>query len=951
MPLLATRPVEGQVARMPGAAAEPASPPALDVAAAALRRGNLVSSVADVLTDGVARPSPSYVEGYDALADLKGYERFADHFIDSNSPEQTAYIKTKLDQRMRDEETLRNAGGWGLAALIGAGLTDPTLAVSMMLPATAPTRGAAVLRAVGSQLAFDTAYEAAFHAVDPTRTDTESLINVGSGAVLAGILGPLGARIPAGERETLRRAVGRELNAPIDSTAGAARVAQTTIEQETISAGGETLARTLANVSPADRLLTSPSLEARRIVQELVETTEMLNKNLEGIRTPDAIATRLKRYMGSWWQSYRERGELYGKYRQRMTEEGMQPLTRREFGQQVSAAMRRGDTSAIGEVTEAAASLRKWVFDPLRDRAKKLGLLTDDMLENIGAESYLMRQYNVALIRREMNGWIKTLEEGFARQGVDAAEARDIAHRVTRNIMGSERGTLDLNVMDGIVPKSGRLKERTLKLPDTELERWLVNDIDDLSQAYLRTMAPEVEITERFGSRDLKAATDKITEDYSVKIERATQANDAKAVKKLQDRMEADLRDVSAIRDMLYGTYGAPKDPGSFFVRAGRLARAHNYMRLLGGQVISAITDVARVMMQHGAPKMAASAFKLATNIKAMKLASYEARRMAVGLELVMNTRGIAEGALNESSSFLEQRIARRMGDVFSIATLQSPWNAVMKSWSSVMTQDDILKAAAKVSGGGALSKNKAARFAQLGLDEDMLRRIGAEAETKGSEQAGLLFAHSDEWGDQELAAIYESAVLKEADTLVQTPGVGDLPLVYSTEWGKVLLQFKSFALSSVRRMLIPAAQGLARSDVNTMQGVAMMFGAGAAVYTLKQLASGQPITDDPKKFALEVVDRSGMLTWTSDILFPAAWQMGSDDLSRWSDRQPVETLLGPTAGTIADAYTSRWPDRVLDGDLSKADVHKMRRMLPGQNLFYLRRAINDLESAVAGGE
>jgi len=118
-------------------------------------------------------------------------------------------------------------------------------------------------------------------------------------------------------------------------------------------------------------------------------------------------------------------------------------------------------------------------------------------------------------------------------------------------------------------------------------------------------------------------------------------AGDEKAIQRLTAREERDLKDLGAIRDRMYGTYGAPKDPGHFFVRAARFIRAENYMRLLGGQLISSFTDAARTFMIYGLPKMAASGIKLATSIKALGLARSEARRLGIGLDVVMNSRGV----------------------------------------------------------------------------------------------------------------------------------------------------------------------------------------------------------------------------------------------------------------------------------------------------------------------
>jgi hypothetical protein len=922
------------------------TPGALDVSAAALRQMNSVSSLIASHVDDGDDDSP-----VDVWAEIEGtpYADHADRFVDVMTRSQLSRMKQRIDIETEDRRTLQDAGTFGLVASLGAGVTDPLFLLTMALPGgqeIGAGRALAFGRAAVRGAAAEIPLEASLYATQVTRTPTESALNIGGAALLSGIVGSaIAKRLPAEESATIARRLQEEFHG---STVGAASVRpETTLAQETIAPGGETLSQTLGRTSPHLRLLNSESKAAREIVQELAETPVLMQKNLEGIATPSAVETTLKRYMGAWWTAYGERSKLFNAWRSRMKAETGHTPTRMQFNEEVAAAMRRGDESLDLEIAQAARLTRSIVFDPLKARAIKLGLLSPDVQAQ-GAMSYLMRQYNVRKIREQQKEWIELLVKGFQNQGLERAEALDIAYQVTRNITGSEHGTLDLRALDNIVPKSGRLKDRTLNLPDELLEPFLVNDIDTLSQAYLRTMAPEVHITERFGDREMKDALQRVKDEYSILKTQAMSAGDTARMKKLEALETRDLIDLAAIRDRLYGHYGAPKDPSHFFVRAGRFIRSLNYTRLLGGQVISALTDVARLAMIYGAPKMIASSLKLATNLKALRIARDEARRMAVGLDLVLNSRGVALGDLAEFSTFAEQRAMRRISDAFSIASLQSPWNALMKSWASVMSQDDILEAALTVANGGKISSGVRARMASLGLDNNALRTIANQYSTHGLKERGLRFGMSDQWTDSQARELFENAVLREADTAILTPGAGDLPRVHSTEWGKALLQFKSFALASTTRLLIPIAQGFARGDINTMIGTQILFGMGALVYVLKQWTAGQPIETDPTRFAQEMVDKSGVLAWGGDLLFPMLWQFGNDDLSRWSDRQPVETIGGPVAGTIADAYTTRWPKRLMDGDVSQADVHKLRRLLPGQNLFYARRAINALEADLA---
>jgi hypothetical protein len=943
------------IAQLPTPAPEQSSAPAaLDVAAAAERQGNVVSMLYDRITN--PKPSAPAVPGFDPIASVpEGYENYADRFLDSNSPQETQWIKGRINDEIRDRQTISRAGGWGVAATLAAGATDPLTIASMTIPVGGATRLIQAGRLAAVAAGTTAVQEGIAQALSPVRTWQESLTNVGASAILGGILGAvIRPHVPAAEFEALKAkmdaAAPPTVNPTGDSTAGAAQAIAPTLAENTIAGAGDLIAKSpIGKVAPGLRLLTSPSTEARELVQQLAETREVLAKNTEGIATPTAIETILRGYEGDWYQGLKARGDAFRDYRERLASTDETPMSRREFGEEVSATMRRGDESMIPEVAKAARDTRSIVFDPLKERAQALGLLPGD-LKTTGAMSYLMRQYDQRKIRANMSGFLDTLTEGFKAQGVDAAEARDVAYKAQRNILGSERGTMDWKVLDDIVPKSGRMKERTITLPDELLEPYLNNDIDHLSHSYLRSMAPEVEMTERFGNRDLTPQIDKIKDEYSRLIE---QASSDGAKESLYKRMEADIRDVGGIRDRLYGIYGQPKDPGSFAIRAMRVLRADNALRLLGGATISHLPDIANVIMKYGLPNTFGALAKLGTSMNAVRLARTEARRMGVGLDMVMNTTAALLGDYGSHSRYLEQRVMAKVTRGFTIATLETPLITTIQSLASVLGSDELLRTA-QTAAKGSVPKRTLTRFAANGIDADMLKRIGAEAATHGEEVNGLKFGHSDKWTDQGAAQAFESSILKDAHAMTLSPGAGDTPLMMSTEWGKTLLQFKSFAFAASRHVLMPIIQGVPAGDVRAMTGLLSLVTAGYLSYVTKQWIANQPIeAENPKRLAMEVLDKSNLLGWTGEAIYPALWLGGFKDFSRWSDRDPVETLGGPSAGTIASSYNRRLPSKLLNSatdspqPFARSDLHFIRRLAPGQNLWYARRAVNNLEDSV----
>lgn len=1005
--------------------AQPSS--GLDFAAAVERRANLAGTLYEHFTN--LPPQEKHVPGFDPESSVpKGAEDHAEIFANATGPLDIQWREQQYQREQLDNRIIQSHGGWGVAATMAAGLTDPVSIASMAIPVAGETRLARIAQLALASGATVAAQETAMQSLEVSRTAKESALNVAAGTVLGGVLGalirphiparsfesmadayhqelhgdattekvmgpidgrqriipetdvphvaphPESGKIsePASPSETLGAAkeapvkakakpapelppVGGELhvNPEAESTAGAAAAATPTMRGESIARGAETLAGTLGKVSPGARLMTSPSIESRKLIQELANLPETLTKNYDGIATASPIERELWKYDGVHNQGMQARGEQYRAYRERMAGEGKEPMVRGEFNQEISKAMRRSDQHIIPEVAEAAKRTRAIEFEPLKQKAIKNGLLPTDVKPE-GADSYLMRQYDTQKIKENLTDWLQRLKRGFMEQGVEPAEAADIAHKASRNIMGSERGTMDWKVMDDIAPKSGQLKERTLKLPDTLLEPYLNNDIDHVAHSYLRSMAPEVELTERFGSRDLKDQIGNVHDDYARMIERAP--ND-KAKAKLSDQMDADLRDITGVRDRLYGIYGQPKDPGSFAVRAGRMLRTVNALRLLGAATLAHFPDAANAMMRYGLGNTFATIAKVLTSPEAFSLGRNEAKRMGAALDMSMNATASMLGDYATHSQYPEQRVGQYLARKFTILTGETPLITAVQSITSTMAQDTLIRTAQKIAAGQNVDKNLLARMAGAGIDKDALRGIAEQHAQFGAKVNGLHFGMSDQWADQALASKFESAVLRDAHSVTLRPGVGDTPLFMSTEWGKALRQFTTFGYAAQRSVVNPLMQGIAHGDPRAATALLALASMGTLSYVSKQTAAGQPIEPfDSPRFALEVLDKSNLMGWTADLVFPALWMMGQKNLSRWSDRDPVETIGGPVVGTVFNTYAKQLPAKMLAsvgvGDdqnkgVSRADLHFIRRLMPGQNLWYARNHINSLEDAM----
>ncbi|MGF7896318.1 hypothetical protein AAGQ11_27230, partial [Klebsiella pneumoniae] len=369
------------------------------------------------------------VDGYNPFdndaADIKGYEDFADSFINSGSPEETLAIKHRIDQQKADREYLSEVGGAGTISSLAMGMIDPVNVAAMFIPAGAVARGGSIAETAGrfalANAAGGVASEASLQATQETRSAMESISNVAVDALVGGILGA-GAQVLAGpaQRSAVANAVGENLRG-MDSpqSIGAAQVFNTTLDQEQLVGLG--LANKTLSVTPAGRLAQSPSLVSRQINQQLAENNYFFAKNDEGLATFTAAETKIKQYDAMLYKQMETTRDAYQQYSKSVSASGAKRMNFVDFNEAVGMAMRRGDQSDIPEVAQAAASIRP-IFESTKARMQDLGILPEDV-DVVTAQSYLPRIYKFDKIlsdRTEFRGRIANWIQGIsAKEGAN----------------------------------------------------------------------------------------------------------------------------------------------------------------------------------------------------------------------------------------------------------------------------------------------------------------------------------------------------------------------------------------------------------------------------------------------------------------------------------------------------------------------------------------------------
>lgn len=514
-----------------------------------------------------------------------------------------------------------------------------------------------------------------------------------------------------------------------------------------------------------------------------------------------------------------------------------------------------------------------------------------------------------------------------------AAAVRDTIDHIT----GMVRGTADVG--NGLT-RPGPLKARRLDLPFDKIKDFLSTDFEHVLSSYNHTVLPQIKMREKFGSVDLADQFQSIGDQYRIKIARAGD-NDARK-QELYKRQSEDINDLTLLRDRVLGQVGPRGDMSRNVVRAAQLLRSFNYLRMLGGQTLSALPDLGRLVTRYGLLNTVGRTSQLLSGFS-KGLMKADAQKMATALDVVLHTRQTTlEGIGNElSGSDKLSRFARNQTNFFTKVSGIASWDAMMRTLSSQLEQDALHTLITKDN----VSMLERSKLAAHGIGDTEVGAIREQWLKHGTNEMGLNRARTELWDNQDAARNVEQAVQRAGSSNAFFVGKGDLPGFANSQLGKMIVQFKAFAISSVNRLAIPLAQGLAHGDVHAANGLASMLALGALTYYTKEVAAGRKPDLSPDNLIPEMVQKSGILTYLPDLYDPAAGALHLPRFSKFQDLNPIETLGGASFGTAANLMDVI--RRVSKGNISQSDLHKLRQLVPYNNIFYFNRLINMVEGKI----
>jgi hypothetical protein len=199
------------------------------------------------------------------------------------------------------------------------------------------------------------------------------------------------------------------------------------------------------------------------------------------------------------------------------------------------------------------------------------------------------------------------------------------------------------------------------------------------------------------------------------------------------------------------------------------------------------------------------------------------------------------------------------------------------------------------------------ADLASVGIGRTEARRLQKQIEKHGStSEDGRFDPGLENWDSDEDVRTFLMALQRDMNRAINTPGVGDTPRLMNNWAGKTWLQFQTFSFTFINRFIYPAMQRSAMGDRHALASIGIAMAAATNVMIMKDMLHGKNPMDRFKQenavsTAYEIIDRSGMLGWTSPYVNATATLAGLGGASRYARNNVVTSLLGVNSNLPRD--------------------------------------------------
>jgi hypothetical protein len=304
-------------------------------------------------------------------------------------------------------------------------------------------------------------------------------------------------------------------------------------------------------------------------------------------------------------------------------------------------------------------------------------------------------------------------------------------------------------------------------------------------------------------------------------------------------------------------------------------------------------------------------------------------------------------------------RLADKMAYTLMRSTGLSEYTDYGKLLVSNVFQNDLWRVASRWD---ELTPKTKAALAKQGFDKELADEMKREFK-RGTikyldEEKKVVTSNWAEWKNQDVADRFADVIFKESERILGTPNELTMPIWADGEMAKMITQFKSFSLAAHQQITAPMGDRMKRGDILAYQTIATALMMGVITEVIKAAIAGEDAWErledyTPSDWVYAALDRSAMMPLLLmgfngiDMLsankisqLMGKTQRGSPSRHAW------ERGFGPSPALATDMWDIA--SAIASGEINERDARTIRRLMPFNNLVWIARGLNEVESYAA---
>ncbi|MDM0006447.1 hypothetical protein QTI51_09595 [Variovorax sp. J22G73] len=553
-----------------------------------------------------------------------------------------------------------------------------------------------------------------------------------------------------------------------------------------------------------------------------------------------------------------------------------------------------------------------------------------------------MLRKEVTAAKREVDGasWEVRKKAWALSKDAKRSPAAQYAEKLTNHLRGDDRAPGGM-LMDN-QPTSGRLKERQFDwTPDNYRAlmdgQFVETDPIHMLDRYGSDMGGTLALHQAFDGRAKGDVMAEVGRHYDELI---GAAKSDKERARLAATRRANLEDIEGGYRRIAGHQDAKDDNG--VVWAAEKLKHVSLLRYQGGFILGALGDLATAGFAAPGSVLRSLSLKGArdfTEILKMAKAGHEGAQelewimgsMEHAAHMQFSERALGNGSGRDTLGFgdgltrtLTGNIDRALtgaSDAINKVTLLKGYSDMVRRTAGFVQLNNLRKWVGEYAG---LAVGRKADLAKIGIGEWEAKQLARLFDKHGeTSERGLFIPNASKWLQEphgsEMADVLQAALVKTQKRASYTSGFGNAPLLMDRWYGKMFLQFQSYAFQFGNNFIRAGLQhGAVTGDhMKFAQAMGIAMAAGLMTTVIQSYKKDGPdgvkkLSDNKAAWGYQIVQRSGLLGWTGSyadagvkVLNPMLQQTTGISIDngsgKFSQNSALANAAGPWFGQLQD--------------------------------------------------